>query len=71
MPNIYSSKQITDVLEKVGFRFVSQNGSHGKYKDFKGNIAIVPMRKKEIPEGTLRNILRQSDITLRDFKDNL
>ena len=52
MPNIYSSKEITYVLEKHGFKFISQKGSHGKYKDSKGNVEIVPMSKKEIPERT-------------------
>jgi len=71
MPNIYSSKEITSVLEKLGFKFISQKGSHGKYKDFRGNTAIVPLSKKEIPEGTFRSILKQADITLKDFKNNL
>ncbi len=71
MPNIYSSKEITSVLERIGFRFVSQKGSHGKFKDLNENTAIVPMNKKEIPEGTLRSILKQANINLKDFKNNL
>ncbi|HHW97686.1 MAG: type II toxin-antitoxin system HicA family toxin [Myxococcota bacterium] len=42
MPNIYSSKEIISVLEKCGFTFVSQKGSHGKYKDLNENTVIVP-----------------------------
>ncbi|HQB60266.1 MAG TPA: type II toxin-antitoxin system HicA family toxin, partial [Spirochaetota bacterium] len=68
MPNIYSSKEIILVLEKCGFKFVSQKGSHGKYKDLDENTAIVPMNKKEIPEGTLRSILKQANISLKKFK---
>ena len=71
MPNIYSSKEIISVLEKIGFKFVSQKGSHGKYKDSNENTVIVPMNKKEIPEGTLRSILRQASTNLKDFKNNL
>ena len=71
MPNIFSSNQIVSVLQKLGFTFISQKGSHGKYKDFKGNVVIIPMNKKEIPEGTLRSILKQADINLKQFKDNI
>ncbi len=71
MPNIYSSRQILSALSKFGFTFISQNGSHGKYKNSDGNIVIIPMAKKEIPEGTFRSILKQADISLHDFKENL
>ena len=42
-----------------------------KIKDLKGHIVIVPLGKKEIPLGTFRNILKQADITLDAFKENL
>ncbi|AEJ20507.1 type II toxin-antitoxin system HicA family toxin [Gracilinema caldarium] len=71
MPNNYSSAEIVKVLESIGFHFVSQKGSHGKFKDGCSHIVIVPMSKKEIPEGTLRSILRQADISLIDFKKHL
>jgi predicted RNA binding protein YcfA (HicA-like mRNA interferase family) len=48
------------------FVFVSQRGSHAKFK--KGNrIVIVPSPKKEIPMGTFRSIIRQSGLTREDF----
>lgn len=71
MPNIYSSKEITSVLEKIGFIFVSQKGSHGKFKNSDGIITIVPLNKKEIPEGTLRSILKQANININLFKNHL
>jgi predicted RNA binding protein YcfA (HicA-like mRNA interferase family) len=71
MSKLYSSKEISGVLEKLGFSLVSQKGSHGKFKDNKSHIAIVPMGKKEIPQGTFRNILKQADITLDTFKEKL
>jgi len=49
-----------------GFYFVSQRGSHAKYK--KGNrTVIVPSPKKEIPMGTFRSIIRQSGLTKENF----
>lgn len=70
MPKLHSSKAILKVLEQKGFIFISQKGSHIKYRKT-GNptlTAIIPANKKEIPEGTLRSILRQSNLTEEDFK---
>ena len=70
MPLLYSSKWIVRVLEQHGFVFVSQKGSHAKFRTSGINVAtvIVPMGKKEIPVGTFRSIVRQSGLTLEDFK---
>jgi predicted RNA binding protein YcfA (HicA-like mRNA interferase family) len=71
MSKLYSSRQIQSVLKKLGFSPVSQKGSHAKFKDSDGNIVILPMGKKEIPEGTFRSVLKQADITIHEFKKNL
>ncbi|MCA1760673.1 MAG: type II toxin-antitoxin system HicA family toxin [Bacteroidales bacterium] len=66
MSKLPSSKQIIKTLTYNGFVFVSQKGSHAKFK--KGNrIVIVPSPKKEIPMGTFRSIVRQSGLNREDF----
>lgn len=67
MSKLYSSKHIIYVIGILGFNFVSQKGSHGKFKNNEGEISIVPMNKKEIPEGTLSSILKQVKITKKEF----
>ncbi|OGG51747.1 hypothetical protein A2704_07015 [Candidatus Kaiserbacteria bacterium RIFCSPHIGHO2_01_FULL_54_36b] len=70
MPRLFSSTQIIAVLQKNGFMFVSQKGSHAKYRKTAGGkilTVIVPANKKEIPHGTFRSILRQSQLNLGDF----
>ena len=67
MHSLLSSKEIIRILVKNGFAFVSQKGSHKKFKK-KNRIAIVPDPKKEIPRGTLASIVRQSGINKEDFK---
>lgn len=57
MPKLYSSAEILKVLEKNGFIYVSQKGSHIKYR--KANPAltvIVPAERKQIPMGTFHSI---------------
>jgi predicted RNA binding protein YcfA (HicA-like mRNA interferase family) len=49
-----------------GYNFVSQKGSHAKYKKG-GRTVIVPSPKKEIPLGTFRSIIRQAGLTHEDF----
>lgn len=67
MSKLFSSKEISYVLSKLGFNYVSQRGSHGKFKNSEGRVVILPMPKKEIPEGTLRSILRQAEISKEEF----
>jgi predicted RNA binding protein YcfA (HicA-like mRNA interferase family) len=69
MPKLLSSKTIVRVLEANGFVFVSQRGSHAKYR--KGShTAIVPAGKKEIPIGTFKSVIRQSGLSASAFTDS-
>jgi predicted RNA binding protein YcfA (HicA-like mRNA interferase family) len=70
MPKLYSSLHILKILEAHGFIFISQKGSHIKMRK-EGNptlTVIVPAGRKEIPQGTLRSILRQSQLSFTDFE---
>ena len=66
MPKLLSSKEIVTVLERNGFVFVSQRGSHTKYRNIPYTF-IVPAAKKEIPSGTLKSIARQAGLDVGVF----
>lgn len=70
MPKLYSSSQIIKVLQKKGFIYISQKGSHVKFRKLgkKTLTVIVPANRKEIPYGTFKSIFRQSQLTEKDFK---
>jgi predicted RNA binding protein YcfA (HicA-like mRNA interferase family) len=70
VPKLYSSQQITQTLEHEGFLFVSQRGSHVKYRKTGSPTltVIVPAGRKQIPRGTFRSILRQSGLDEEAFK---
>lgn len=70
MPKLYSSKRIIKVLEKRGFVYISQKGSHLKYRKHGRPTltVIIPANRREIPFGTFRSILRQSQLHEIDFK---
>ena len=64
-------KIVIRVLERKGFFFVSQTGSHAKYRKA-GNptlTVIVPVHEKDIRYGTFRSILRQCKLKESDFRD--
>lgn len=62
---ILKPDEIIKKLEKYGFKFVSQKGSHMKYSDG-SKIVIIP-NHYEIARGTLKSILLQAGIDLDDF----
>jgi predicted RNA binding protein YcfA (HicA-like mRNA interferase family) len=64
VPELYSSEWIVKTLEREGFIFVSQRGSHVKYRKVGSPTltVIVPAGRKQIPRGTFRSILRQSGL---------
>jgi len=71
MPKLHPSRHIMKILEKHGFRFVSQKGSHVKYcklENSNSTVVIVPANRKEIPLGTFLSIVKQSKLDRDDFK---
>ena len=68
MPKLYSSDEIIKVLQSKGFVYISQKGSHMKFRKSSLTV-IVPANRKEIPLGTFRSILRQSHLSADDFGD--
>jgi predicted RNA binding protein YcfA (HicA-like mRNA interferase family) len=67
MPRRLSSAEAIKVLADHQFFFVSQRGSHAKFKHSEGRMVIVPHPKKELPMGTLRSIIRQSGLDRTQF----
>lgn len=66
LPQI-SGKELCNALEKEGFFFVRQTGSHRIYqkRTEEGNITIpIPVHSnKPLKKGTLHNILKKAGIT--------
>lgn len=73
MPKLYSSSEILKVLQRHGFYFVSQNGSHIKYRKV-GNptlTVIIPAERKQTPTGTFHSILKQCGLSKEDFEKKI
>lgn len=70
MPSPILFRVVVKVLNKKGFFFVSQTGSHIKYRKLgiPALNVIVPKHEKEIRYGTFKSILRQSQLSESDFR---
>lgn len=70
-PALISGRKLVKVFEKIGYRKVSQKGSHIKMKNNEtGSVVIIPDHK-ELDRWTLKTILKQAEISDQDFNDNL
>jgi predicted RNA binding protein YcfA (HicA-like mRNA interferase family) len=81
LPRIKATEVIR-ALERLGFEQVRQKGSHVTLKkqitiaegDEEKTIevgCVVPLHHKDIAVGTLANILRQADVSVEEFIQNL
>jgi predicted RNA binding protein YcfA (HicA-like mRNA interferase family) len=59
-----TAREVTAILKMHGFALISQKGSHQKWRNFEtGKQVIVPHHKgKQLPEGTLRSIIKGSAV---------
>lgn len=71
MPKPIKLKIIVRVLQEKGFFFVSQKGSHAKFRKegHPTRTVIVKMSKKEVPYGTFQSIILLSGLKEKDFRD--
>ncbi|MBI4498990.1 MAG: type II toxin-antitoxin system HicA family toxin [Chloroflexi bacterium] len=68
-----SGREVVRALERLGFGFVSQEGSHVKLRKRTSErtyTVIVPLHP-ELARGTLASILRQAGLTLAQLQENL
>jgi len=64
---VVSGKQCIKALEKIGFYFKRQEESHIILRRDKPFAQTVVPNHKELDRGTLRAIIKQSDLTVEDF----
>ncbi len=65
-----TAREVETLLRRYGFQLISQKGSHRKWRNENlGLQVIVPEhRARQLPLGTLRNILKNADIPEDEWK---
>ena len=66
---VLTPNEVIRTLKKYGFCYVSQKGSHVKYR-CNDLTVIIPMHS-EVAKGTLKSILSMANIPLDDFLNKL
>ena len=67
---LLSSKAVLAALKRLGFVEVHRKGSHVKMKHPDGRVIVFPFHD-EVDRYTLKGALRDADIDLADFLDNV
>jgi len=70
MPRPIKLRLVIKIPKSKDFFFVSQRGSHAKYRKTSSltHTVILKMSEKEIPYGTFQSILLQSGLKESDFR---
>ena len=67
---VLKPREVIAALERAGFIFERQKGSHRIY--VKGRVGvIVPYHNKDLKRKTLKHIITQSGLELKQFLDFL
>ncbi|MFZ1320555.1 MAG: type II toxin-antitoxin system HicA family toxin [Ignavibacteria bacterium] len=66
---VLTSNDIIKILEKNGFKLVRTKGSHHIFRNEQSKkMTVVPFHKKNLPKGTLLEILKQSGIDKSEIR---
>lgn len=64
----FKPRDLEKILLKNGFIIKRQTGSHRIYHNFKtAKTTVVPFHSKDIPQGTLRSIIKQTGLEEKIF----
>lgn len=64
----YKARETLAKLQRAGFVIRRQSGSHAVLRHPDGRQTYVAMHPGDIPNGTLRAILKQAALSEEDFK---
>jgi predicted RNA binding protein YcfA (HicA-like mRNA interferase family) len=69
---VVNGQELVRALQRLGFRFARQTGSHVILDHADGRFASVPVHgTRNVPIGTLRGILANANIDVDDLRRHL
>jgi predicted RNA binding protein YcfA (HicA-like mRNA interferase family) len=69
---LVSGREVVKALEKIGYRFDRQRGSHMVLRQADPpHRRLTVLDHAEVAKGTLRAIIRQAGLTVEEFKNLL
>ena len=67
---LLSGKQVVVALKRLGFEEIHRKGSHVKMKHEDGRVIVFPYHD-EVDRFTLKGALRDADVDLKEFLDEI
>jgi predicted RNA binding protein YcfA (HicA-like mRNA interferase family) len=62
-------REVVKALERTGFLFDRQQGSHATYRNpVTKHTTVVPMHSKELPRWLLKKIIKEAGLTEDEFR---
>ena len=68
LPRNIKPKRLIIFLKSLGFKVEGKRGSHFRLKHPDGRWTQVAVHAKPIPQGTLRKIITQTELSEKDLK---
>lgn len=68
LPRNIKPNHLMKCLIKMGFADYKGKGSHRRMKHPDGRWTQIPLHAKPIPQGTLKKILDQAEVTLEELE---
>ncbi len=70
---VLKPKQVLRALESAGFYIHHQRGSHARlFSQTRPELRVtIPLHNKDLPEKTVRSILRQAGLSVEEFVELL
>ena len=66
------AKEVIRALERAGFLFERQQGSHATYRHPQSKYTtVVPVHSKELPRWLLKKIIKEAGLTEDQFREML
>lgn len=68
LPSDVRPRELLRVCHKLGFVKVKSKGSHQDLKHPDGRRTSIPIHPKPVPKGTLKAILNQIEISIKELR---
>jgi predicted RNA binding protein YcfA (HicA-like mRNA interferase family) len=68
LPEI-DGRRLARALQRAGFTFERQSGSHALFKHGDGRLVTVPMHDRDEKTGTLASILKAAGLTADELRE--
>ena len=64
-----TARELVRIVQREGFRFKRQSGSHAGYEHEDGRRILIPIHSGDMGKGLLRKIIKDLGLSVEEFND--